>query len=366
MDLVEEKGFIPQDLVENEVSWFYDELGIDDMYFSTETVEVIATHIHSLYAGKIAAYARDDKLLEIRLDKEAADHAVYIDTSKPGYSAIGGPQYEQRIDTKYLNPSKAGNSYRVETFRSASKLPGGHEQQLRCYFVYKCDFVNANPDPSETRLDEIGDKKFLQKTTAKTKEIYQDIIRLAFDRAGPVIEVLDQENNAKEKRLVVAYKQGSALGFFSALSDLYHYYGLTSSRKYVEQFSNGITVISLYLQQAKTTSRHPAVEASIYQIVKEVSLLYCIPHNRLQTQFATGNLSLQEAVYAHCVWVFVGHFLNRLGKSHEIVLTKGPPPLTLVRFRVQHSCVNAGCQQQHSCRTALQDQAPSQERNLHC
>jgi hypothetical protein len=33
------------------------------------------------------------------------------------------------------------------------------------------------------------------------------------------------------------------LGLFSALSDLYHYYRLTSSRKYLENFSNGITVV---------------------------------------------------------------------------------------------------------------------------
>ena len=81
MDGVEEKGFIPADLVEFEVKWFYNELGIDDMYFATESVEAIVTHIHSLYAAKVAAYARDDKRLEIRLDKEADDHAVYIDTS---------------------------------------------------------------------------------------------------------------------------------------------------------------------------------------------------------------------------------------------------------------------------------------------
>ena len=39
MDTVEEKGFIPQDFVESETRWFYNELGIDDMYFSTESVE---------------------------------------------------------------------------------------------------------------------------------------------------------------------------------------------------------------------------------------------------------------------------------------------------------------------------------------
>jgi glutamate dehydrogenase len=39
MDGVEEKGFMPPDLVESETKWFYNDLGIDDMYFATETVE---------------------------------------------------------------------------------------------------------------------------------------------------------------------------------------------------------------------------------------------------------------------------------------------------------------------------------------
>jgi glutamate dehydrogenase len=39
MDGVEEKGFIPPDFVESEVKWFYNELGIDDMYFATESAD---------------------------------------------------------------------------------------------------------------------------------------------------------------------------------------------------------------------------------------------------------------------------------------------------------------------------------------
>ena len=39
MDGVEEKGFMPPELVESETKWFYNELGIDDMYFATETVD---------------------------------------------------------------------------------------------------------------------------------------------------------------------------------------------------------------------------------------------------------------------------------------------------------------------------------------
>ncbi|KAL1306631.1 hypothetical protein AAFC00_005309 [Neodothiora populina] len=318
MDQIEDKGFMPAEFVESETKWFYNELGIDDMYFSTETPGAIVNHIHSLYAAKLAAFARSDKRLEIRLDKEASDHAVYIDTSKPGVSSNEGPKYEARIDEKYLNNTKGEGRYRVETFRSSSSLPGDNDQQLRCYFVYQAEFSNPHPAPEETCIEVIGEKRFLQKATKNTLEIYQHVLDSGSARTGPVIEMFEIEGT-REKRLVIAYRQGSAPGLFSALSDLYHYYGLTSSRKYVEQFSNGMTIMSLYLRPVPgsvPSARHPPIEASIHQIMKEISLLYCIPQNRFQSHFASGNLSLQETIYAHCVCVFIGHFLNRLGSEY--------------------------------------------------
>jgi len=231
---------------------------------------------------------------------------------------VNGPQYEQRIDQKYLNESKGAVGYRLESFRSTTNLPGSQDQQLRCYFVYGCDFVSPNPGETETDLEKIGDKRFLQKATPNTKRIYQEVLEVAVERTGPVIEYFDIEGS-RDKRLVIAYKQGSAMGFFSALSDLYHYYGLTTSRKYVEQFSNGYTIMSLYLTEVsdKGSRKHPPIEASIHQIIKEISLLYCIPQNKFQEHFATGRLSLQETIYSHCVWVFVSHFLNRLGNEYQ-------------------------------------------------
>lgn len=318
MDKIEEKGFIPPEFVATETNWFYNLLGIDDMYFQTESVDVIVSHVLSLYAAKVAAYARDDKRLEIRLDKEAVDHAVYIDTSTPGITFTEGPRYEQRIDEKYIDGSSPKNCYRVETFRSSSSLPGDNGQQLRCYFVYQCHFNNPNPGLDETNIELVGDKKFLQKATPNTKAIYQEIIISAVARAGPVIEMFEIENS-REKRLVVAYRQGSAMGMFSALSDLYHYYGLTSSRKYLENFSNGITVISIYLRpmpESEASGKTPPIEAAIHQIMKEVSLLYCVPRNKFQSHFASGRLSLQETIYSHCVWVFIQQFLNRLGSEY--------------------------------------------------
>lgn len=312
-------GWIPADLVEKQVSWFYTELGIDDVYFQLESVEVIANHITSLYAAKIAASSRHDRQEAIRLDMEAADHAIYIDTSVPGTSALSGPRYESRLEAKYLDGGDTSKRFRVETFRSPVVLDQASISgaSLRCYFVYQCDFVDPDAEPTETRLEIISDRMFLAKATKHTKEIYQEIIELAVTRTGPVIEVFDIENTS-EKRLVVAFRSRTARGIFSALSDLYHYYGVTSSRKYCEQFSNGYTVMSIYLKPATNleAGKFPPLEESIHQITKEISLLYCVPQNKLHSLFASGDLSIQEAVYGHCVWVFVQHFLNRLGSEY--------------------------------------------------
>lgn len=313
-------GWIPESLVDEQIRWFYEQLGIDDVYFRIETPDVIASQITSLYAAKVAAYSREDKREEIRLDMEAEDHAIYIDTSEPGQSNIGGPRYESRLESKYMD--HAGKSkYRVETFRSPAVIGASPNSKatLRCYFVYQCQFPQSveETDPKETNIEKISDAGFWQKATANTKQIYQEIIELAVNRTGPVIEVFDIDDSV-EKRLVVAFRTRTARGIFAALSDLYHYYGVTSSRKYVEQFSNGITVMSIYLRPSSNVDGYfPPMEESIHQITKEISLLYCLPQNKFHNLFATGELSLQEAVYAHSAWVFVQHFLNRLGPEYS-------------------------------------------------
>ncbi|EKD14900.1 uncharacterized protein L3040_003884 [Drepanopeziza brunnea f. sp. 'multigermtubi'] len=325
---IEASSWIPQPLIDAQIAWFYNELGIDDVYFELETPDAIVSNIVSLYAAKIAAFAREDRRQEIKLDMEAVDHAIYIDTSEPGVTNLDGPRYEHRLEKRYLDSSST-STFRVETFRSPTNLAGTEPAKttMRCYFVYECQFVDPNPSPQETRLEVIADRLFLAKATKNTKEIYQDVIELAVSRNGPVIEVFDIEDS-KEKRLVVAFRRRTAEGLFSALSDLYHYYGVTSSRKYVEQFSNGITVICLYLKPAPNVDakvKFPPLEASIHQITKEISLLYCIPQNKFQPLFASGRLSLQETVYAHCLMVFVQHFLNRLGSEYGSLVSALDP-----------------------------------------
>jgi len=343
-----ESGFLPKELVQNEVAWFYNDLNIDDYYFALENVETIANHIMSLYGAKILAFTKNEKALDIDLQKEGETNAVYIHSSEPGVSVVGGRKHEKLIDEKFLDNSTPHNAYRVESYRSSSK-GGDVTSQLRSYFVTKCQFQNPTPSESQkTDIKQVGDVSFLKKATDATLKQYEEVIQKVLERTGPVIKA-DNVQGSRERRLIIGYRQGSTKGFFSAISDLYHYYGLYTTRKYVEQFSNGVTIISLHLHPLPN-AQAPPIEHSINQVVKETSLLYCLPATPLQDFFQSSKLSVQEVAYGYVVFIFAQHFLNRLGKeylslselldksnpTHEEVLTKMKKRLRSETFTRQY------------------------------
>ncbi|CUM54255.1 unnamed protein product [Debaryomyces tyrocola] len=326
LDVLDSIGFIPESLIELEARWFYESLGIDDVFFARESAKGIANHIHSLYSCKVQAFATDssDQPL-IHYKREAEDHAVFFDT----YSAndYTRNRFEERIDDKYIDPSThLGTSYRGEYFsaplnyKQDAILSGVFEknadlsnQFVRCYFIYKNNYHHAEVSTNETDLEKIGDKTFLKIASAKTKELYSEIIKNVVSNTGPVIKYFPIEE-LEEYRVVIGFRQKTSARYNSALSDLVNYYKLQTTRKYIEQFSNGVSIVSMYL-----TSKHnkTPVDLSIYQVIKEASLLYCIPHNYFHDRFILGELSLQESIYAQCGVIFVTHFLNRLGPEYN-------------------------------------------------
>lgn len=97
---VANKGFVPAELVQHEVAWFYDSLGIDDTYFASETVDEICDHIIALFGAKVVAFTKHDmNRLEIELEKIQKptgqpgdrDGALFIHTSPPGVTSTEGP-----------------------------------------------------------------------------------------------------------------------------------------------------------------------------------------------------------------------------------------------------------------------------------
>ncbi|KAK7001846.1 NAD-specific glutamate dehydrogenase [Favolaschia claudopus] len=313
------KGFVPAPLVPAEVAWFYTNLGIDDTYFANESVSVISDHIIALYAAKIQAYTKHDvNSLVIDLEKITEDGATFIHTSPPGVTSTDGPgaSVETRIDDLFLDTT---TPYRLETFRSIGAVSATASQQLRCYFVSKCSF----PPLPAVETDDIraySDPTFLSKASENTLQIYsQAMADVRARRYGPVLSHFQVEGT-RQHRLVIAYDSNASptKHFFSALSNLYHFYALYSLRKYVERFSNGVTIISLYLNPlpGAEVSGAPPIEHAIYQVKKEASLLFCLPDNPFFLPKAPGSHAVQEATYAYCGWIFAQHFTNRLGPAY--------------------------------------------------
>ena len=89
LDALDSTGFIPESLLESEAKWFYESLGIDDVFFARLTPEEIAGHIHALYSCKVQAYANAGEQPLISYKREAEDHACPLAgcTGLPGATA---------------------------------------------------------------------------------------------------------------------------------------------------------------------------------------------------------------------------------------------------------------------------------------
>ena len=88
------QGFMPRELVANEVNWFYSSLGIDDTYFANESRHVIVDHILALFGAKVLAYTKHDPnqlVIDLERIDEKGNGATFIHTSAPGINSTQGP-----------------------------------------------------------------------------------------------------------------------------------------------------------------------------------------------------------------------------------------------------------------------------------
>ncbi|KAJ2319016.1 NAD-dependent glutamate dehydrogenase [Coemansia sp. RSA 2681] len=92
--LLEKDGLVPKHVIESEVKWFYDVLGLDDMYFMLEDPTTVAGHITSLYGAQLTSKNRTNSV-DITFESRREHGAVFIHNSVPGISKTEGPNYEK-------------------------------------------------------------------------------------------------------------------------------------------------------------------------------------------------------------------------------------------------------------------------------
>ncbi|KAE9387141.1 NAD-specific glutamate dehydrogenase [Gymnopus androsaceus JB14] len=245
----------------------------------TTLIAVICDHIIALFGAKVLAFPSK---LGIDLEKidENGNGATFIYTSPPGITTTEGPgaTCESRIDTLFLDNSKPHNAYRLETFRSAGSISATASQQLRCYFVSKCVFPDApaaKDAEGRTNINSVSDKGFLEKASENTLEITKRSCGALSNGTDPSWRF--SKSKARERDVLLSDTRWAGLQPSLVLSPTSTTFTL-SARKYVEQFSNGVTIVSLYPNPVPN-SNAPPIEHSIFQVMKEASLLFCLPEN---------------------------------------------------------------------------------------
>jgi len=293
-DTILNKGHYTRRAIRDEIDWFCWGLGMNEYYFQTTPIKTIANHIEALKAAEIMSSVQQERVLEIDLATERKDEAIYLVDDYHFHAR----EVESRIERKYPH-------HRVHSYRTLGKAMG--IEHLRMYFVYKPKF-KLKKNRGEIELKKIACKSFLESATPETRKRYQDILMRSKGWETPRIETSFTKDK-KELRIMIVADRESSVRFFSNISDVINSHGLVSNRKYIEQFANGKTVYSIYLDTIQD-------EKIIKKLIGEISLVYVIPESPLSSLFREGRLTAQETVFGVSAWSFAHQFLTEYNEEY--------------------------------------------------
>lgn len=324
-DILREENLINAERLDFEVEWYYGEIALDPHYFERNSAEEIAEHIGSLYSAKALAHMSGAGL-ELQLADRRKGKALFIVRSTPGSNNSPSARVEQRIDQDYLGEGyrhtddrrEGEKRFRVECYRTRGTVAPNNSIHLRLYLLTELKFANPNAGPKDLNFAEIADATFLANTAEARQQVFYDLVAAAVNQLGPVIKVLDMADKY-EKNLLIAYRSGSTHSFFSAITHLYHSFGLYSTSKYVNHFANGITVFSFFLCPRKP--ENALTEATVKQLIEEVNMIYILPRTSISSLFIDGVLTAKEYAYTYAAWKFAFHFLSRQSAEFSQLLS---------------------------------------------
>eukprot|EP00033_Pygsuia_biforma_P000557 GCRY01000656.1.p1 GENE.GCRY01000656.1~~GCRY01000656.1.p1 ORF type:complete len:1019 (-),score=344.88 GCRY01000656.1:248-3304(-) len=309
--LLTQSGWIPADQIDSEVFWFYEKLGFHDFYFLTTPLPFIAKHIGSLYGAKVLCQAQK-RPFEISLDcEDDSDYVMFATVSHPGQVNKPCRTLEEKLDREYLLDNKNDKLYNLSSYRTEGHISENFPVHLRLYILTAG--VYEVIDSQETELTKIADKRFMERVTPNTIKIYRGIVEEAAASIGPVIKVFDFKDSV-EKRIVCAFHRNHNPKYHSLISAVFQSYGFTTSRKYLENFSNGIVASSFYLKPIKGCQ--PDASA-LDHIVDEMSSLFVLPRTSLYTLCEQNVLTPKEHNFAYSCWKFAHQFMSRYDTDYE-------------------------------------------------
>jgi glutamate dehydrogenase len=289
------RGAYTREAVRQELEWFCEGMFRSDFYFRTTPLETIAAHIEAIKAAEIITRVQQEKIVKVDLGTEQEKGAIYLVDD----CHIRAKEIEKRIEDKYPHA-------RLQTYRTLRKALG--LEYLRIYLVHQPSFPLDRIVPEETDLQRIADRAFLAAVPEPTYRLYQDLLNRSKSWESPLLDVC-HDRKTKELMITAVVNRDSSPNFFSDISDVLHSHSLFSNRKYIEQFANGKTVFSIYLNDIQN-------QALVDNLVEDISLVYVIPDSPLAALFREGRLTAQETVFGVSLWSFAHQFLTSYNEEY--------------------------------------------------
>ncbi len=290
-------NFVP-DRVRNGLCDFCCKIGMVSYYFKTTPLETIARHIESILAAEVVAINRGRDKLDVDFVSEQEDSAMYLvndDHEK-------GVEIERRLEETFPD-------YRLQSYRTPGLSLKSH---FRSFFVAKPQYAVPDASPLEDDINKVAAKQFIEMTTPEARDRYHRVLQESLTWIQPYINVTDHVRD--EIRIMVSVPQPGSYRILSGISNIINYYGLVSKHKYVEPFSNGKVIMSIYLDAAST---RPHID----DIVTDISLSYVNPDNELSSLIRKKVLSAHEAFYAAGAWIFTHQFLTGFNVEYMALMT---------------------------------------------
>jgi len=302
-DLISNEGVFSFSLIMAEIDNYYNRLGLDPIYFDLFTPTQIAKHIHSFIAAKKVALISQTPQ-KLRVDMQNPDNYVAI------YTDEEHAQVENAI-TEYMESSP--DAFHTTFMRSKQPAIEGMDQHLCIYHVHRTKFENPGDTSSDIYLTSSSD--YLKTKPQNVIDENSKLMDEAMVKPFPVIHITDVPGT-NLKNLRIGHRterqknQGEHEVFSRQLHEIHARLGITdtTTKKYVDTFSNGLTIYSIFFE---------AADEVVKKVMSYSSLAFLLPETIISPHFMNGNMSGHEYLYYHAVARFAYYFHAEHNENFE-------------------------------------------------
>jgi glutamate dehydrogenase len=292
-DFIIATGYMTHEKARSLIEWFTLDLGIDDYYFKTTSMDDIAKHLIAISASELVSEYGGEGV-GIQLFNERPERAFYIVEEESSKTE----EIEKRIEAKYP-------LCRLESYIS-KKTTHGH--YLRLYTVTRPVFKKDIEKIGKPSFEDVVNRGFLENSDAERISRYREAWVAMTKRESPYIAVSDKDETGETRIMVGIHGEKSGRNFLTNFSHLFYQYKIHSNRKYIEPFFDNKQVITFYVDKLD--------RESVEELSRDLSTVVMLPQHPITQLFLDELYSSQQTMYMISAVAFTHQFISALTEEY--------------------------------------------------